>query len=441
DTLTITLDLADHPFVLPGQDNAVEVRALDGVEGYVRSRSGSLVLRAREDDDAAPPSLYALAIGTSDYAGDPLDLRFAAKDAQDFAGALEVAAGRLFGSDRISITVLSTEPGHAAPTSASIRDAFAQIAAQATSRDVLVVYIAGHGVADDATDDFYYLTRDALSSTLTDPAVREAVALSGDELTDLILSVPTQRQVFVLDACYSGVVVDAIAAARQIDGETARIRSLDRLQDRTGMFVLAGSAADAVSYEASRYGQGLLTYSLLMGMRGAALREDVEVDAATLVAYAQDRVPELAAGIGGIQQPQAFVPSGGSFPIGQVLPEDQAAIPLALERPLVLRAVLAQAETRMRDPLSLTRLVNEALRDVSMRGSDAPLVFVDADEFAEAYYVGGLYTVEGERVTVEVEVYLAGETGRVTTVEGQRADLPGLAQTVSEAVGRLLLEN
>ncbi|MEM6785814.1 MAG: caspase family protein [Bacteroidota bacterium] len=440
DSLTLTLDLSGHPFLLPGQDNTIEVSALDGEEGYVRSRSGSLVLRAREDADAEPPSLYALVVGTSDYAGYDLDLRFAAKDAADLATALEVAGGRLFGTDRTQIRLLSTEPGERTPTSAEIRAAFSEIAAEATSRDVLVVYLAGHGVADDATDDFYYLTRDALSSTLTDPALREAVALSGAELTDLILSVPTQRQVFILDACYSGTVVaQQLAAARQIDGETARIRSLDRLQDRTGMFVLAGSAADAVSYEASRYGQGLLTYSLLMGMRGAALREGVEVDVATLVGYAQDRVPELAAGIGGIQRPQAFVPSGGSFPIGQVLDEDQAAIPLALEKPLVLRANLTQEGTRSRDPLGLTGLVDEALRSASARGREAPLVFVDADAFADAYYVGGLYDVEGDQVTVEVEVYQGDDSGPVAEVTGTSADLSSLAAGVRDAVERLLL--
>ena len=46
--------------------------------------------------------------------------------------------------------------------------------------------------------------------------------------------------------------------------------------------LLLGCAADRVSYEASRYEQGLLTYSLLTGMRGAALREGDMVRAAAL---------------------------------------------------------------------------------------------------------------------------------------------------------------
>ena len=51
------------------------------------------------------------------------------------------------------------------------------------------------------------------------------------------------------------------------------VRALERMKDRTGTYVLAGAAADAVSYEATRYGQGLLTYGLLFRMRGPALRQ------------------------------------------------------------------------------------------------------------------------------------------------------------------------
>ncbi|MCB0552402.1 MAG: hypothetical protein KDD02_02535, partial [Phaeodactylibacter sp.] len=69
-------------------------------------------------------------------------------------------------------------------------------------------------------------------------------------------------------------------------------RALDRMKDRTGMFVLAGSAADKVSYEASQYGQGLLTYSILQGMSGFKLREDKYVDVALLFEYARDEVPK-----------------------------------------------------------------------------------------------------------------------------------------------------
>ena len=55
--------------------------------------------------------------------------------------------------------------------------------------------------------------------------------------------------------------------------------------------MLAGCASDAVSYEASRYAQGLLTHSLLLGMRGAALRDSEFVDVLPLFGFAADQVP------------------------------------------------------------------------------------------------------------------------------------------------------
>jgi len=77
----------------------------------------------------------------------------------------------------------------------------------------------------------------------------------------------------ILDACASGRVVEDLLAERNVSPE--QIRALDRMKDRTGMFVLAGSAADKVTYEAGQFGQGLLTYSLLLGMRGAVLKSGI----------------------------------------------------------------------------------------------------------------------------------------------------------------------
>jgi uncharacterized caspase-like protein len=74
-----------------------------------------------------------------------------------------------------------------------------------------------------------------------------------------------------------------------------------------------GAAADRVSYEASRYGQGLLTYALLEGMRGEALDAGGRLDVRRWFDEAELRVPELAKGIGAIQQPILSSPSGSPF--------------------------------------------------------------------------------------------------------------------------------
>jgi hypothetical protein len=47
--------------------------------------------------------------------------------------------------------------------------------------------------------------------------------------------------------------------------------------------------ADAVSFESSCFGQGLLTYSLLLEMRGVALREDDLIDVGRIFKFSADQ--------------------------------------------------------------------------------------------------------------------------------------------------------
>ena len=98
-----------------------------------------------------------------------------------------------------------------------------------------------------------------------------------------------------------------------------------------------GCASDRVSYEASKYSQGLLTYALLQGMRGGRLREGEYVDVMDLFQYAADQVPQLAMNIGGIQKPLVLAPRGTSFDIGRLVEADRKAISMAKPKPLILR--------------------------------------------------------------------------------------------------------
>ena len=50
-------------------------------------------------------------------------------------------------------------------------------------------------------------------------------------------------------------------------------RAVEFLKEATGTIILMGFAADKVSYEASKFGQGLLTYALLEGMKGRSIEE------------------------------------------------------------------------------------------------------------------------------------------------------------------------
>ena len=199
------------------------------------------------------------------------------------------------------------------------------------------------------------------------------------------------------------------------------------------MYVLAGCAADAVSYEATRFGQGVLTYSLLLGMRGAALRDESFVDVSQLFNYAVERVPDLARDIGGIQEPRLAAPRGGrSFDIGQVTASEQPHIPLAFARPLVLRTSFVDAE-RFDDHLGLGKRVDELLRDETAAPRGAAPIFVDARDFTQAYRVAGQYRITGDKLELIVNVFLDQEHRGRFQISGGRDDLPALAaKSVSE---------
>ncbi len=423
---TLDIDLTDDPRLIPGEDNVVEVVAYNA-QGYLASRDRRVRFVAPRREAKPEPEVWSIVAGVSDYRGDAIDLRYAAKDATDFAKAVQLSAGRLFDTKRVHLTLLSTEETDPTkrPTRANLLAAL-EAARSSRASDILVVYLAGHGVNYGGQDgDFYYLTEDAQNADLADPELRAQTAISSDELTESIREIPALKQVMILDTCASGRLIQRLSERRNVP--SSQIRALERVKDRTGIHILAGCAADAVSYEASRYGQGLLTHSLLLGIRGAALRDNEYVDVSRLFNFAADRVPDMARDIGGVQRPVITSPKGGgSFDIGRLTPEDRDAVPLQSPLPLVLRANFQDA-LRPRDTLSLARLVNERLRDASVRGSKMPLVFVDAVELPGAYEIGGRYTVAGNDVSVDVALFQGDRDVAGFRVTGNRERLSELA--------------
>jgi WD40 repeat protein len=399
----VSVDVSQHPFLKPGE-NKCEVRAYNA-DGYLVGPD--LGWSCRAPRAAAPaPHLWAIVAGVSDYQGDELDLRFAAKDAEDFAAAARLGGARLYGPDRVHLALLVASRrapvGPSWPTRRNLERAFEDARAAASS-DVLLVYLAGHGVNHGGQDgDYYYLTADARTGNLVDPAVRRQTAISSQELAEWIRLIPALKQAVILDTCAAGRFVEKLSEIRNVPASQAR--ALERLKDRTGTYVLAGSSADAVSYESSRYGQGLLTYSVLFGMRGAALREEEFVDVVRLFEHSADLVPQLATGLGGIQRPLFAAPrAGASFDIGSFGRAERERIPLATVRPLLLAVRVEEADS-WQDPLDVTRRVNATLREESAR-PDATVLFVEAREHADAFQLRGRYRVENGGVTVELRLF------------------------------------
>ena len=426
---SIEISLAGDPRLIGGVDNLLEVQAFN-IEGYLRSRGASVVFEPMEVMSQTSPELYGLVVGVSDYRGDEIDLHYAAKDAADFATALRLASSGLFGIEHSHIKSLSST-ANSPERSATRRNVIAgleNLAERCKPQDILVLYLAGHGVSYGSDDgDFYYLVQEAHTADLADPEVRQQVSISSEELTAILRKSPALKQVLILDTCASGKFVDKFAERRDVP--SSQIRALQRVKDRTGIHILAGCAADRVSYETTTHAQGLLTYSLLAGMRGAALREEQFVDVGHLFNYAADQVPELAKGIGGIQRPILAMPRGASFDIGRLTSLARSKIPLQPALPLVLRASF-QDEGLFRDRLGIGRAVNEELRAATTRGPTAALVFVDANDFPDACELVGRYRVNAESVRVQVLLARDDEDIANFVIEGNTEKVMDLARAI-----------
>ena len=431
-TITSTFSLKNHPYLIPGE-NEIMIKAFNS-ENYLVSRGEKVLYIPKGEIVSQKPKLFLITSGVSDYTGDQIDLRYASKDAEDMAKALELGANRLFGTESTYTFKLTSDNPDLKyrPTKANIVEAFNNVAKQAKASDILIVYISGHGINLGGQDgDFYYLTQDAYTSNINaynDKVIRDKTTISSSEMTELIKKVPALKQVLIIDACGSGKTVENLIEKRDISSST--LRALDRMKDRTGLHIITGCAADAVSYEASKFGQGVLTYSLLEGILGASLRENKFIDVVKLFQYGRERVPELAKGFGGIQQPQIFSPYGeSSFDIGEIETEDKSMINLAQAKFIVLMSSIKDKET-FDDILGIEKIIDEKLREKSSADLNSPFVFVDAKDFPDAYKIRGQYAVSGNDVEVTINFFKGTIKKSSFVTKGVKTNLNDLSDLI-----------
>jgi len=447
--LVINIDLNKYSqYFIPGKDNMISVQAYNGEE-YILSHPQFInyipvVPKGYNPDEI--PDVYIVCIGVSDYYGYAIDLRFAAKDAEDMMTALKTSAEGLFGVNKVHSFLLTSPLSIrtdvtqiALPTKGNIETRFLNLSKKIDANDILIVYLAGHGIniAPDGKDgDFYYLTSDAYSGDMSayfDEAIRNKTTVKSSEFVKMLTKQPANKQVLIIDACHSGKAVESLSAQRDMLSST--IRAFDRMRDRTGMHIITGSTADAVSYESNRFGQGILTYSLLEGIKGTALREGQFVDVIKLFQKSKERVPVLAEGLGGIQEPVIFSPylsgkfekGAESFDIGKLTKEEKAKIPLAKSKPIFVMTILQDADA-YDDNLYLGEKTDEELRELTAKGVKAPLILIETRDFPGAYKIRGQYTSSGDKVNLKVKMFEDKTVIKTIDLSGDKNNIDSLIQ-------------
>jgi WD40 repeat protein len=448
----VTVDLSAAT-LKPGE-NTVKVYAFDAgnqIRSHEAVATFTVAANAKgisvEYDDSMDtgykPQFYGIVVGTSSFAGNhAMDLQYPAHDAESMMTGLEIGAGKLFGKENIHLRLLTTDAKEESgqPTKVNIAAAFADAAKNAKPTDVLLVYLSGHGVnLRTEKDSYYYLTTDAKTLDFANnPELRNLSTVSSAELTQWMgaKNMPL-KEVLILDTCAAGAAnEELLKLVEKRDVPPDQRRAVEFLKDATGTVILMGSAADKVSYEASKYGQGLLTYALLEGMKGRSIEEGSRLNVSHWFQNASEDVTQLAQSIGGVQKPVIAAPSGTGFPVALLDPADQARIPLAAVKPELVH--LSCHDDDDNDPLNLGIIIRKQLREIShpsARGqeSEPPILYFDdmTDGPADSLVPKIVYSVSGDTVRLRLRIEQAGKTIKEDHLSLSSADKDALAGTLA----------
>ena len=429
-------------FFIPGKQNAVTIRA------YTNNNSMSSRGASVDDDEtnkhAGMPNLFAVVVGISDYKGDELDLQFAAKDATDISSAISGAAKKLLntdGNDHVFMYNLTTGKNHfLLPEKNSIKSVLQQIGKKATANDILLIFFAGHGMMGGEKKQFYFLTSDASKLSAANDVA--SVGISTRELAEWMRpqNIKAQKRILIFDACSSGQAIkdfvkmgnsDQNYLTARDDENAQQIKEIDRLNEKSGLFILSASASNQRAYEMGRYSQGLLTYSLLKAIKEdpSILEDGKYLNVSRWFNAAEKSVIDLSKENGARQEPQIVTTT--NFNIGIVDQEVMANINLPSEKPVFAASVfLNNDETINDDDIELSKIMNMQLANISSRGTDSKILYITGINSANAYTLTGRYQVKGNLVTVKVNVKQGKVVKYKFEIQGEKDKLAKFAEDI-----------
>ena len=275
----------------------------------------------------APPDVYVVAIGVSDYKNKAYSLRYAAKDALDLVKAYQAIEQRPGSKTKVHVLNL-TDQKATRPEILKAKDWLRQ----SKINDLVVVFAAGHGMTDEQSN-YYFGTHDI------DPQHPATSGLPYEDFENLLDGIPALQKVLLLDTCFSGeiekdqavvvakaetggagtVKMRAFKAARGVTVTagtsgaptgTAGASQLSQnmvtfqqdwfadLRRGTGAAVISSSSGNEYSLEGEQWKNGVFTYALLNGLKnhGADANKDQTVTVSELQGYVIDQVRTLTQG-------------------------------------------------------------------------------------------------------------------------------------------------
>lgn len=291
------------------------VYGLNKVQVACRNTSGyeSLIETFYVEKTGEIPSrdLYLITIGTSVYKDSRYNLNYAVKDAQDLVTLLSSNSSGIY--HEVKTKSLLNEQ----VTSSNV-EALKTFLASSKPDDVVMVFVAGHGVLDN-NFDYYFGTHDM------DFGNPSGKGLAYERLEGILDGIRANRKILIMDTCHSGEIdkedvfftestgeeeedqgdisFRAVGAAVEENATNAtptRLASelFNDLRKGTGSTVISSAGGAEFAMESDQWRNGLFTYCLLNGLqsRTADLNGDGSIMLLELQEYLVTKVSALSSG-------------------------------------------------------------------------------------------------------------------------------------------------
>jgi hypothetical protein len=330
---------------------------------------------------------------------------------------------------------INGETGFSTPERENIKKAFEDIGQKAKAQDIILIFFAGHGIMYGSEEKlFTFLTSEA---TKDDPVGINTRDLQSWLSYDGPHQILANKTILIFDACHSGQATNELLSMARTDEVSQKIRQVEDLKDRSGVFILAASAPDQVAYELHQYEQGLLTYSLLHTLRNNpdALDSDTYLNVQKWFLESESFLNRLIKSLGYNQDAQPF--GTANLRIARVDENVKSSINLARQKPLIMCANVLNDNT-FDDDLQLKNLINHKLSEISHRGANTELVFPRV-ETPETNRINIRYEILGDEISCEVRLLKKNSLLLRKTITGSIDQLEDLANRIIEEALRFAI--
>jgi WD40 repeat protein len=240
------------PITLEPGNNRIQVIATNNFG----SEATAAVEAVYRTSTAYLPNLWILAVGVNRYDSPTVpDLKYAVNDAREIVAAFQAQEGKRFGKVN---SLLITDDTPTKPTAANIVDSM-DFLSRASQHDVILLFMAGHGIRDNR-DDFYFVASDTTFSS--DGIIQRSRAVSNTEIMR-VRDLPGKKLLFI-DACHS----ESAGGTRSVTTVDNNRLLRDLMEPSTVVFT--SSTGRELSQELDRERHGAFTYAILQGLRGGA---------------------------------------------------------------------------------------------------------------------------------------------------------------------------